>query len=110
VLLVCNNVIWRAKTFAGPWSKTWAPDLKPGQQVSMSGGGVCAGCPSGYKSGCDAQEHNTCSGVEDPYIWMDPRGNWHVLVHAYSNGHYNRSRCDGNRMLASPNPYLSVLT
>jgi hypothetical protein len=65
VLLVCNDgTVWRAASFAGPWSKTWAPNLPPGQHVGIDLGGVCGGCPSGYTNGCTAEEHNTCSGVD----------------------------------------------
>ena len=27
--------------------------------------------------------------VEDPYLWIDKRGNWHIINHAYSNLQYN---------------------
>ena len=26
--------------------------------------------------------------VEDPYMWIDGRGNWHIIGHAYSNAEY----------------------
>ena len=27
--------------------------------------------------------------VEDPYLWIDARGHWHIINHAYSNMQYN---------------------
>ena len=27
--------------------------------------------------------------VEDPFLWVDARGNWHIINHAYSNIQYN---------------------
>jgi hypothetical protein len=36
--------------------------------------------------------------VEDPFLWVDQRGNWHIINHAYSNVQY--TNCSGSDVSA----------
>jgi hypothetical protein len=53
--------------------------------------------------------------VEDPFLWVDRRGNWHIINHAYSNDQYvscgisdvsaHFFSADGVEWTYSPQPY-----
>ena len=68
--VVCNEgnkVLYSAKSPAGPW-------LRVGVIQDASNTPTVAGTPTQW----------TNSSVwEDPWMWMDAAGHWHVLCHAY---------------------------
>ena len=53
--------------------------------------------------------------VEDPFMWVDKRGNWHIINHAYANLEYRNCgtsvvsahffSADGANWTFSPQPY-----
>ena len=58
--------------------------------------------------------------VEDPYMWIDQRGNWHIINHAYSNYQYEScsisylsahffSEDDGKNWVWSSQPYTHLV-
>jgi hypothetical protein len=58
--------------------------------------------------------------VEDPYMWIDKRNNWHIINHAYSNYQYDScstsylsahfySQDDGKNWFYSSQPYTHLV-
>ena len=64
LFLACAWSMRRASSPYGPWSPSWP-----------IGGAKVGRCWD-----------NKC--WEDPYLWFDVRGNWHILAHAYTQSTY----------------------
>jgi hypothetical protein len=58
IIIITHNQILQATTFAGPWSAAVSIHT-PGSSPRWPGVGLT---------------------WEDPYIWQDERGRWHLLV------------------------------
>jgi len=68
--IVCGSDLLTAATYAGPWAAV------PGANI---GGATGPRVPGNY---------------EDPFLYIDPRGNWHVIYHVYQT--FRTDSCVGS--------------